>query len=105
MERLRAVATTRSRFPGHFLCKGSNGICRYVSLLNECYEVYASVRQKLVIPIVSKHLMDLSNATNASSKDLVNFASSAIISTRSICFDEFDLFFAYFSSERGEGEI
>lgn len=76
----------------------------YVSLLDECYSCYASIRQKLVLPIITKRLQDLSTS-GTSSTDLVAFARSAMSFARSICLDEFELFYAYFAGDRGDTEV
>jgi hypothetical protein len=62
------------------------------------------VRQKLLLPIVLKRMQELSIAGTNTSKDLVTFARSAISFTRSICLDEFELFYAFFSGERANQE-
>ncbi|KAF8250272.1 Sec34-domain-containing protein [Wilcoxina mikolae CBS 423.85] len=77
----------------------------YISLLDECYSCFASVRQKMVLPIIMKRMQDLSAAGTTTSKDLVAFARSAISFTRSVCLDEFELFYAYFVGERGDTEV
>lgn len=77
----------------------------YLSLLNECYSSFSSVRQKLIVPIIHKRMAELSAPTNQKSKDLVSFARSGISFVRSICMDEFGLFYAYFSGELGDGEV
>ena len=78
---------------------------RYVSLLNESYTCFASVRQKMILPAIAKRLQELSAAGTPTSKDLVVFARSAISFTRSVCLDEFELFYAYFAGERGDTEV
>ncbi|KAK6349860.1 Golgi transport complex subunit 3 [Orbilia brochopaga] len=70
----------------------------YFSLLSECYNFYFSVRQRLLYPIVTKTMRDMST-----SKDLVGFARVSISYIRSICLDEYELFFNYFSS--GEQQL
>jgi hypothetical protein len=50
-------------------------------------------------------MQELSAAGTTTSKDLAAFARSAISFTRSICLDEFELFYAYFASERGDVEV
>ncbi|EWC45582.1 hypothetical protein DRE_05440 [Drechslerella stenobrocha 248] len=70
----------------------------YFSLLSECYNFYFGVRQRLLYPIVLKTMRDMS-----SSKDLVGFARVSISYIRSICMDEYELFFNYFSS--GEQQL
>ncbi|EPS44581.1 hypothetical protein H072_1414 [Dactylellina haptotyla CBS 200.50] len=70
----------------------------YFSLLNECYGFYFSVRQRLLFPIVTKTMRDTS-----SNKDLVAFARVSISYIRSICLDEYELFYNYFSS--GEQQL
>ena len=73
--------------------------------MNECYSCYAAVRQKMVVPLVSKRMQELSAAGTATSKDLLTFARSAISFTRSICLDEFELFYGYFAGERADSEV
>ncbi|TGJ71023.1 Golgi transport complex subunit 3 [Orbilia oligospora] len=70
----------------------------YFSLLNECYNFYFSARQRLLFPIVTKSMRDMS-----SNKDLVGFARVSISYVRSICLDEYELFFNHFSS--GEQQL
>ncbi|KAI5813825.1 Sec34-like family-domain-containing protein [Pyronema omphalodes] len=77
----------------------------YISLLNECYSSFASVRQKMILPLIHKRMQELSSPGSTTSKDLVAFARSAISFTRSICLDEFELFYAYFSAERDDTEV
>ncbi|KAI5806178.1 Sec34-like family-domain-containing protein [Geopyxis carbonaria] len=77
----------------------------YISLLNECHGSYASVRQRLIGPMITKKMVELSAATNKN-QNLVSFARSAISFTRGICLDEFELFHAYFSGEgTGDSEV
>ena len=47
----------------------------------------------LLLPIIAKTMNDL-----AANKDLLSFAGSSITYIRSVCLDEYDLFFSYFSS-------
>jgi hypothetical protein len=63
------------------------------------------VRQKLIVPIISKRMQELSTGGNAASKNLVAFARSAISFTRTVCLDEFELFYAYFSGDLLEAEV
>lgn len=59
----------------------------------------------MILPLIHKRMQELSSPGSATSKDLVAFARSAISFTRSICLDEFELFYAYFSAERGDTEV
>lgn len=76
-----------------------------MSLLNECYTAFSSVRQKLIGPIIAKRMAELAAPTNSKNKELVAFARSGISFVRSVCMDEFGLFYAYFSGEQGDGEV
>ncbi|KAF3926407.1 hypothetical protein AA313_de0204896 [Arthrobotrys entomopaga] len=61
-------------------------------------DFYFSVRHRLLFPIVTKAMKDMS-----SSKDLVGFARVSISYIRNICLDEYELFYGYFSS--GEQQL
>ncbi|KAI5842501.1 Sec34-like family-domain-containing protein [Morchella snyderi] len=60
---------------------------------------------KLIGPIIYKRMTELSAPTNTKNKELVPFARSGISFVRSICMDEFELFYAYFSGEQGDSEV
>ncbi|RPA99180.1 hypothetical protein L873DRAFT_1835529 [Choiromyces venosus 120613-1] len=77
----------------------------YISLLNECYSAFASVRQKLIIPIIQKKMNELAAVGASTNKDLVKFSRNGINFVRSICMDEFELFYAFFSGERSDSEV
>lgn len=83
----------------------SKTFCRYISLLNECYSAFSSVRQKIIVPIISKRMSALATPGSSTGKDLVRFARNGVNFVRSICMDEFELFYAYFSGEQGDQEV
>lgn len=70
----------------------------YQSLMNELYQSYSTIRGKLLRPIIAKKMSDIA-AAPSTSKDLVSFARSSIGYLRGICFDEYDLWGEWFSSE------
>jgi conserved oligomeric Golgi complex subunit 3 len=69
--------------------------------LNECFSSFASIRQKLIVPIITKKMNELA----ATGKELVKFARNGINFVRSICMDEFELFYAYFAGEQADNEV
>ncbi len=72
----------------------------YQSLMNELHQNYASIRGKLVLPIIRKRMNEIAMAPSTA-KELVPFARSSISYIRGICYDEFDLWGEWFSGERG----
>ena len=72
----------------------------YQSLMNELTQSYASVRGKLILPLVAKRIGEIAIAPSTA-KDLVAFARSSISYIRGICSDEFDLWYAWFTTDAG----
>ncbi|KAF8436450.1 Sec34-like family-domain-containing protein [Terfezia claveryi] len=87
------VGEIEKRCPGHE---------EYISLLNDCYNAFFASRRPLITPLTIKKMTNIA-AASANSGDLVIFARSSISDMRSICNDEFELFYAYFST--GEREF
>lgn len=56
----------------------------------------------LIVPLTSKKIADITTASS-SVDDLVAFARASISDMKSICNDEYELFYAYFST--GEPEV
>lgn len=98
--------TTKSIFLVFLIeqAQGLNLCARYISLLNECYSAFSSVRQKLIIPIIQKRMNELAATGASTNKDLVKFSRNGINFVRNICMDEFELFCAFFSGERSDSE-
>jgi conserved oligomeric Golgi complex subunit 3 len=71
----------------------------YQSLMNELHQSFAACRARLLLPLIQKHLAD--TAQLPTSKDLVQFARSAIGYMRGICLDEFELWEEWFHGQRG----
>ncbi|KAK9448314.1 Sec34-like family-domain-containing protein [Limtongia smithiae] len=74
----------------HQRCEGHE---EYVSLLGDCYKFYTNARRKLISPIVSKRIADMRNTM----PDLLQLARQSIVYMRTICYDEYDLFYSLFS--------
>lgn len=74
---------------------------RYISLLGDCYKAFFSSRMPLIVPLTVKKMADIAAASSAG--DLVAFARASISDMKSICNDEYELFYAYFST--GELEV
>jgi conserved oligomeric Golgi complex subunit 3 len=72
----------------------------YQSLMNELYQSYSATRGRLILPIVTKRMGEISLAPSTS-KDVVAFARSAISFVRGICLDEYDLYGEWFDTEGG----
>jgi hypothetical protein len=72
----------------------------YQSLLNELYTNYATIRGKLITPLVHKRLGEIAQAPSTS-KDLVAFARASISYVRGVCLDEFDLWSEWFHGQGG----
>ncbi|RPB25458.1 Sec34-domain-containing protein [Terfezia boudieri ATCC MYA-4762] len=87
------VGEIEKRCPGHE---------EYISLLNDCYNAFFASRRPLITPLTTKKMTNIA-AASANSSDLVVFARFSISDMRSICNDEFELFYAYFST--GEREV
>lgn len=80
----------------------TNPTDRYISLLNDCYNAFFSSRRPLITPLTTKKMTDVA-AADSNQTDLVAFARASISDMRSICNDEYELFYAYFST--GEKEV
>ncbi|KAK9495441.1 Sec34-like family-domain-containing protein [Lipomyces doorenjongii] len=65
----------------------------YVSLLGDCYKAYIYARKKLIIPIVAKRVNDMRNSI----ADLLQLTRQGIAYMRTVCIDEYDLFYAIFT--------
>ncbi|KAK9468276.1 Sec34-like family-domain-containing protein [Lipomyces arxii] len=74
-------------------CEGHE---EYASLLGDCYKAFINVRRRLITPIVSKRVSDLRNSI----PDLIQLTRQSIAYMRTLCMDEFNLFYAIFT----EGE-
>jgi conserved oligomeric Golgi complex subunit 3 len=72
----------------------------YMSLLNELYQGYSATRGRLILPLVTKRMNEISIAPS-SANDLVAFARSSISYIRGICLDEYDLWGEWFDGEGG----
>jgi hypothetical protein len=72
----------------------------YQSLLNELHTNYATIRGKLITPLVHKRLSEIAQAPSTS-KDLVAFARASISYVRGVCLDEFDLWSEWFHGQGG----
>ncbi|KAL3453774.1 Sec34-like family-domain-containing protein [Aspergillus insuetus] len=72
----------------------------YQSLLNELHTNYATIRSKLITPLVHKRLGEIAQAPSTS-KDLVAFARASISYVRGVCLDEFDLWSEWFHGQGG----
>lgn len=71
----------------------------YQSLMNELHQSFATCRARLLLPLIQKQLADTAEAPG--SKDLVQFARSAISYVRGVCLDEFELWQEWFHGQRG----
>jgi conserved oligomeric Golgi complex subunit 3 len=71
----------------------------YQSLMNELHQSFAACRARLLLPLIQKQLAETAQAP--ASKDLVQFARSAISYIRGICLDEFELWQEWFHGQRG----
>lgn len=69
----------------------------YISLLRELYESYSATRGRLMLPLVTKKMVELASTTQQG--DVLAFAKSSLSFMRGICMDEFDLWFEWFESE------
>lgn len=72
----------------------------YESLMNELYQSYSATRGRLIMPIVTKQIKDIS-AAPSSSKDLIAFARSSVSYIHGICLDEIDLWREWFDHDGG----
>lgn len=80
----------------------------YASLLNECYQSYFGIRIRLITPIIMTRMAEISG-----NKDIVPYVfslyivliqcRSAFSFLRSVCVDEYELFFQFFPT--GEKEL
>ncbi|KAK9236264.1 Sec34-like family-domain-containing protein [Lipomyces kononenkoae] len=71
-------------------CQGRE---EYVSLLGDCYKAYIHARKRLVTPVVAKHIYDMRNSI----ADLLQLSRQGIAYMRTVCIDEYDLFYAIFT--------
>ncbi|KAK9319540.1 Sec34-like family-domain-containing protein [Lipomyces orientalis] len=74
-------------------CEGHE---EYASLLGDCYKAYIYARKKLITPAVAKRVNDMRNSL----VDLLQLTRQSIAYMRTVCIDEYDLFYAIFT----EGE-
>ncbi|KAK9374966.1 Sec34-like family-domain-containing protein [Lipomyces chichibuensis] len=66
----------------------------YASLLGDCYKAYINARKKLIIPIVAKRVNDMRNSI----ADLLQLTRQGLAYMRTVCIDEYDLFYAIFTN-------
>ncbi|KAK9366810.1 Sec34-like family-domain-containing protein [Lipomyces kononenkoae] len=71
-------------------CQGHE---EYVSLLGDCYKAYIHTRKKLVTPVVAKRIYDMRNSI----ADLLQLTRQGIAYMRTVCIDEYDLFYVIFT--------
>jgi conserved oligomeric Golgi complex subunit 3 len=71
----------------------------YQGLLNELHQSYSTTRARLLQPIVSKRMTELSS-TPSTSGDLVQFARSGVNFIRGLCSDEYDLWGEWFTDDQ-----
>lgn len=69
----------------------------YISLLRELYESYSATRGRLMLPLVTKKMVELASTTQQA--DVLSFAKSSFSFMRGICLDEYDLWFEWFETE------
>ncbi|KTW27776.1 hypothetical protein T552_02216 [Pneumocystis carinii B80] len=65
----------------------------YNVMINDCQNFYFGIRYKLVKPIISQKLNELSN------ENIIRFSRISITFFTSLCFDEFSLFRDFFQSD------
>ncbi|KAK7207199.1 Sec34-like family-domain-containing protein [Myxozyma melibiosi] len=75
-------------------CEGHD---EYSGLLADCYKYYTNTRRKLIIPVISKRVMDM----KGSIAELLQLTRQGIAYMRTVCMDEYELFYALFTE--GEG--
>lgn len=69
----------------------------YASLLRELYQSYSATRGRLMIPLVSKKMDELSSSPLQA--DVLAFAKASLTFMRGICLDEYDLWFEWFETD------
>jgi conserved oligomeric Golgi complex subunit 3 len=69
----------------------------YLSLLRELYESYSATRGRLMLPLVTKKMVELASTTEQTA--VLAFAKSSLSFMRGICLDEYDLWFEWFETE------
>lgn len=72
----------------------------YQSLMTELHTSFAAARGRLILPLIHKKLLEISQAPSTS-KDLVSFARASISYIRGICLDEFELWNEWFHGQNG----
>lgn len=77
-----------------------NSEAEYQSLMNELHSNYSATRVRLIIPLVRKKLVEITQ-TPSSTKDLVSFARASIGYIRGVCLDEYDLWGEWFHGQGG----
>ncbi|KAJ5541570.1 hypothetical protein N7494_006646 [Penicillium frequentans] len=77
-----------------------NSEAEYQSLMNELHSNYSATRARLIIPLVRKKLVEITQ-TPSSTKDLVSFARASIGYIRGVCLDEYDLWGEWFHGQGG----
>ncbi|KAK9462834.1 Sec34-like family-domain-containing protein [Lipomyces oligophaga] len=70
----------------------SEGQEEYSSLLGDCFKYYNGVRAKLVLPVITKQVTDMRNTLS----DLLQLTRQSLAYIRTVCSDEYELFYAIF---------
>ncbi|KAK9382582.1 Sec34-like family-domain-containing protein [Kockiozyma suomiensis] len=78
----------------HQRCEGHE---EYISLMADCYKYYTNVRKRIVVPVIQKRIVDMRNMIS----DLIQLTRQSIAYMRTVCNDEYELFYALFTE--GEG--
>ncbi|KAK9477116.1 Sec34-like family-domain-containing protein [Lipomyces japonicus] len=66
----------------------------YASLIGDCYKCYTNVRRRLILPVVIKRVNEMKNSI----PDLLQLTRQSVAYMRTVCNDEYDLFYAIFIS-------
>ncbi|CDR37669.1 CYFA0S01e14576g1_1 [Cyberlindnera fabianii] len=97
-----ALIYTRFASDGDFLLDVSAELCKrapdseeYSGLLNDCYNFYFGIRQRLLQPKITEHI----NTSTSEKKSLVTFSQSNISFFTKIYKDEHELFFKFFKTD------
>jgi len=69
----------------------------YLSLMRELYESYSATRGRLMLPLVSRKMAELSSTSQQ--QDVLDFSKACIGFMRGICLDEYDLWYQWFESD------
>ncbi|KAI7671571.1 Sec34-domain-containing protein [Hortaea werneckii] len=69
----------------------------YASLLRELYQSYSTTRGRLILPLVSKKMAELTSMPQQA--DVLAFAKSSLSFMRGICLDEYELWYEWFESD------